>query len=196
LKKTEAPKKDFEVKVFKDSEQFRKWLLKYHSKKGGVWLRLFKKASKKKCIDRGDALEEALCFGWIDGQAKTLDEESWLQKFTPRRARSVWSKRNTEIVTKLINSKRMHASGLVEIDKAKADGRWEKAYDSPKNMKVPNDFIIKIKKNKKAYEFFKSLNKANLYAIGWRLQTAKKEETRLKRMAAIIKMLAAGEKFH
>jgi uncharacterized protein YdeI (YjbR/CyaY-like superfamily) len=189
-------KKDFEIKTFKDGAQFRKWLMKSHSKKEGVWLKLFKKTSKKKAIDRAVALEEALCFGWIDGQAKSLDEESWLQKFTPRRKRSIWSKRNTKIVAELIKSKRMHESGLAEIKRAKEDGRWEKAYDSPKDMQVPQDFLSLLKKNKKAQAFYKTLNKANLFAIAWRLQTAKKEETRQKRMATIIKMLAAGEKFH
>ncbi len=181
---------------FKSPSLFRKWLIKNHKDNNGFWLRIFKKDSGEKTVSYQEALEEALCFGWIDGQKKSHDQNSWIQKFTPRRAKSVWSKRNTDIIAKLIQEKRVQPSGLEQVEAAKEDGRWEKAYDSPKNMKVPEDFIAQLKKLKKAHAFFLTLNKANLYAIAWRLQTAKKEETRKRRMKAIIEMLKKGEKFH
>jgi uncharacterized protein YdeI (YjbR/CyaY-like superfamily) len=191
-----ADKKELPVKAFKNSEQFRVWLMKSHAKADGVWLRFFKKASKKETLTHKEAIEEALCFGWIDGQARPYDENSWLQKFTPRRARSIWSKRNTKIVAELIKSKRIQPAGLAEVKKAKEDGRWQKAYESPKDMKIPKDFLTLVKKNKKAYEFFKTLNKTNLYSIAWRLHTAKKPETRTRRMSVIVQMLAENKKFH
>lgn len=185
-----------DVVSFKTPAAFRKWLAKNYKLPEGIWLRLFKKSSEDKSITQQEALHEALCFGWIDGQSKPYDELSWLQKFTPRRPRSIWSKRNTKIVEVLIKEKRMQAAGLEQVELAKKDGRWEKAYDSPKDMQVPEDFIAALKKFKKAYKFFLTLNKTNLYSIAWRLQTAKKEETRKRRMEAIIEMLKKGEKFH
>jgi uncharacterized protein YdeI (YjbR/CyaY-like superfamily) len=185
-----------EIFSFKSPSLFRKWLIKNHKGNNGFWLRIFKKYSGEKTVSYQDALEEALCFGWIDGQKKTFDEKSWIQKFTPRRPRSVWSKRNTNIIAKLIKEKRIQPSGMEQVELAKEDGRWEKAYDSPKNMKVPEDFITQLKKFKKAHAFFMTLNKSNLFAIAWRLQTAKKEETRKRRMTAIIEMLKKGEKIH
>ena len=181
---------------FKTPTEWRSWLKKHHSKPEGVWLRLFKKASGVKSITYAEALDEALCFGWIDGQGKTYDTNSWLQKFTPRRSRSIWSKRNREHVARLIKEKRMTAAGLKEIERAKRDGRWEGAYDSPKNMQLPADFLRELKKDKNAYTFFLTLNRSNTYAIAWRLQTAKKPETREKRMQALLKMLGQGKKLH
>jgi uncharacterized protein YdeI (YjbR/CyaY-like superfamily) len=159
-------------------------------------LRIFKKDAGKKTVTHGEALDEALCFGWIDGQGKSYDDKSWLLKFTPRRPKSIWSKRNTEHVERLIKEKRMKSSGIKEVGNAKKDGRWEKAYDSSKNMEMPSDFLEALKKDREAYTFFKTLNRANTYAIAWRLQTAKKPETREKRMKAIIATLSQGRKFH
>lgn len=127
---------------------------------------------------------------------KTYDTKSWLHKFTPRRSKSIWSKRNREHSARLIKKKRMTAAGLKEIELAKKDGRWEGAYDSPKNMQVPADFLRELKKDKNAYAFFQTLNKANTYAIAWRLQTAQKPETREKRMQALLQMLGQGKKLH
>ena len=141
-------------------------------------------------------MNEALCFGWIDGQAKSYDEKSYLQKYTPRRKRSIWSKRNTKKVEQLIKVGKMHSSGLAEIEAAKADGRWAQAYDSPANMKIPDDFIKELSKKPKALAFFKTLNKTNTFSITWRLQTAKKPETRERRMKVIVEMLEQGKKFH
>ena len=185
------------IKSFASSSQWKKWLATNHSKSDvGIWLRIFKKDSGEATITYDEALDEALCYGWIDGQKKAYDEKSWLQKFTPRRAKSIWSKRNQSRVAQLIEEKRMQPSGLKEIERAKKDGRWEKAYDSPSKMEIPADFLSLLKKDKKAYEFFKTLNKANTFAIAWRLQTAKKPETRQKRMEVLLEMMKKGQKIH
>ena len=181
---------------FETPEDWRSWLRGNHAKRKGIWLRFFKKASGVKSITYAEALDEALCFGWIDGQSKKYDAKSWLQKFTPRRSKSIWSKRNRERVAGLIKEKRMTAAGRKEIETARRDGRWEAAYDSPRKMQVPPDFLRALKKDKRAYAFFQTLNKANTYAIAWRLQTAKKPETREKRMQALLHMLGQGKKLH
>ena len=147
-------------------------------------------------ITYAEALDVALCYGWIDGQKKPYDTKSWLQKFTPRRPKSIWSKRNREHIARLEKSGKMRAAGGKQVAAAKADGRWEQAYDSQSNMVVPADFLKELAKNKKAETFFKLLNKTNTYAIVWRIQTAKKIETRDKRMKAILEMLKKEEKFH
>lgn len=147
-------------------------------------------------VTPAEALDVALCYGWIDGQRDKFDESYYLNKYTPRRPRSLWSKRNREIVEGLDKENRMKAAGIKEVEAAKADGRWEKAYDSPANMKVPGDFLKALSTNKKAEAFFKTLNKTNQYAIAWRLQTAKKPETRERRMKKILEMMENGEKFH
>ena len=181
---------------FKTPTEWRKWLTKHHAKPEGIWLRFFKKASGAKSITYAEALDEALCFGWIDGQLKKYDSESWVQKFTPRRSKSVWSKRNREHVARLIKEKRMTAAGLKAVAIAKQDGSWERAYDSPKNMQVPPDFLRALRKDKNAYAFFQTLNKANTYAIAWRLHTARKPETRERRMQALLEMLGQGKPLH
>jgi len=159
-------------------------------------MRLFKVKSGVATITYAEALDAAICYGWIDGQKKAFDSESWLQKFTPRGRKSVWSKRNREHVERLEKLGLMQAAGLEEVEAAKADGRWEQAYDSSSNMVVPADFLNELAKHKKAQVFFKTLNKTNIFSIVWRLQTAKKPETRSKRMKAILEMLKKGEKFH
>lgn len=184
------------IKSFENANAWRRWLENNHAKEDGLWLQIFKKASKLPTVSYHEAVDESLCYGWIDGQKKKHDENSYLQKFTPRRPRSIWSKRNVEKVERFLKEKKMEPAGLAEIEKAKADGRWEKAYDSPKHMKIPDDFITALKKDKKAYNFFKTLNKTNTYAIGFRLQTAKKTETRERRMKKILEMMKNEEKFH
>jgi uncharacterized protein YdeI (YjbR/CyaY-like superfamily) len=175
---------------------WERWLRKNHARARGVWLRFFKKHSQTASINHADALNAALCYGWIDGQLKKHDAESWLRKFTPRRPKSIWSKRNQELVERLLQAGQMKSAGLKEVEAAKRDGRWGRAYDSPSKMTVPADFRKALSQNPAALKFFKTLNKANLYAIAWRLQTAKKPETRKRRMDAMIEMLAKGEKFH
>jgi len=181
---------------FASSQAFRDWLSKNRGKSPGIWLRIFKKDSGAESITYAEALDQALCFGWIDGQKKPRDGNSWLQKFTPRRPRSGWSKKNTEHAERLIKSGEMTPFGLSEINAAKADGRWKAAYASFGSAAPPAEFMKELAKNKKANAFFKTLNKTNLYSIVYRLQTAKKAETRKKRMEEIIKMLEQGETFH
>ena len=184
------------IVAFDSVAKWEEWLKKNHASSSGVWFYFQKKCSDRKSPTHAEALDSALCYGWIDGQKKKFDSESWVQKFTPRRARSIWSKRNIEHFERLTNEKRMTAAGLKAYEDAKKDGRLAAAYDSPSNSNTPEDFLKLLEKNKKAKAFFDSLNKANKYAITWRLQTAKKPETREKRMNIILEMLAKGEKFH
>ncbi len=181
---------------FRKSGDFRSWLATNHSREGGIWLRIYKKDSGVATVTYAEALDQALCFGWIDGQKKPYDKQSWLQRFTPRRPRSGWSKNNTQHAERLIKSGGMTPAGLKEVKTAKADGRWQAAYDSFAKAAVPDDFLKELAKNKKAKAFFKTLNRTNLYSIAYRLQTAKKPETREKRAREIIAMLARGETFH
>lgn len=184
------------IKTFTSAALFAAWLEKNHARSSGIWIRIAKKEAAKKSITYDEALDLALCYGWIDGQKKTYDEASWLQKFTPRRAKSIWSERNKEHARMLIRENRMTAAGRKEIEAAKKDGRWEAAYAGSRTMEVPSDFLAELKKDKKARAFFKTLNKANTYAIAWRLRTAKKPETREKRKQALLAMLARQEKLH
>jgi uncharacterized protein YdeI (YjbR/CyaY-like superfamily) len=181
---------------FRSPPEFRKWLAANHDKSDGIWLRIFKKNSETASVTYAEALDEALCFGWIDGQKQKHDDQSWLQKFTRRRAKSGWSRINTGHAERLIKAGRMKAPGQAEVNAAKKDGRWKAAYDSPSNASFPDDFLAALGKDPKAKAFFDSLNKANRYAISYRLQTAKKPETRAKRMGMILGMLARGEAFH
>jgi len=189
-------KSDYEIISYEDAKTWRQWLDKNHEKIDGVWVKLYKKASGVSSVSYAEALNAALCYGWIDGQKKAHDEHSWLQKFTPRRPKSGWSKMNTRHAERLIESEKMAPAGLKEVEAAKRDGRWKAAYDSFGNAAVPIDFLKELAKDNKAKAFFETLNKTNLYSIAYRLQTAKKPETREKRMKAIIEMLARGEKFH
>lgn len=181
---------------FETTELMRQWLENNYTLHEGIWLKVSKKGAPVTTINHQQALEVALCYGWIDGQANKLDDHFYLQKYTPRRPRSIWSKRNISIVEKLIAENKMHASGLLEIEKAKADGRWDNAYNSPANMTIPDDFMQLLMTNEQAYRFFKTLNKTNLFSIGFRLETAKRTETRNKRIKEIIEMLQREEKFH
>lgn len=191
-----AEENELKVLSFKKAKEFEKWLAKNHILCLGIWLRFFKKGSAQKTITHEEALDEALCYGWIDGQLKKYDAMSWIHKFTPRGAKSIWSKKNTSHAERLIAIGKMKPSGLAEVEKAKADGRWARAYDSPAEMKIPEDFMTALFKDKKAKTFFDSLNRANKYAIAWRLQTAKKTETREKRIKTILEMLSKEQKFH
>jgi len=185
-----------EILFFRNAAEFRKWLAANHRQAEGIWLRISKKNSAKSSVTYAEALDEALCFGWIDGQKQPQDDSSWLQGFSRRRRKSGWSKINTKHAERLIAKKKMKPAGQAEIDAAKKDGRWTSAYDSPSKATFPEDFLAAVRRDKKAKAFFESLNKANLYAIAYRLQTAKKPETRQKRMEMILGMLAAGRAFH
>lgn len=180
---------------FKSQKEWRTWLSKNHRSSDGIWMRIYKKDSGQVTIYYPAALDEALCFGWIDGQKKSHDDKSFLQRFTPRRARSIWSKINIGHVARLTAAGKMMPAGLEQVEKAKADGRWAQAYDSPRAATVPEDFLKELRKSKKAEAFFKTLRKSQLYSITWRIQTAKKPETRARRIELIVKMLARGETF-
>ena len=182
--------------AFPSAREFEQWLAKNHAESTGIWLRFFKKNSGVLSVSYVEAVDAAICFGWIDGQLKKYDEESWLRKFTPRRPKSVWSKRNRAHAERLIKVGKMRAAGLQEVEAAKEDGRWKAAYDSASEMEIPDDFVKELAKNKRAKAFFETLNRANVYAIVWRLQTAKKPETRQRRLETILAMLSNEEKFH
>ncbi|HEX6125415.1 MAG TPA: YdeI/OmpD-associated family protein [Pyrinomonadaceae bacterium] len=172
------------------------WLKKNYNKSAGVWLRLVKKGSGVTSISRNDALDVALCFGWIDGMAKSEGDTTWLQKFTPRSKRSIWSKKNRENVQRLIESGEMQPSGLAEVERAKSDGRWDAAYDSPRTMTVPDDLQSELDKNRKAKSFFAKLDSRNRYAILFRIHNARKPETRARRIREFVEMLERGERVH
>jgi len=181
---------------FESKKKWADWLAKQHDKSAGVWLKIAKKASGIPSITYEEALEKALCYGWIDGQKKGFDDKYWLQKFTPRGPKSIWSKINTEKAERLIASGEMKPAGLKAIKAAKQDGRWEAAYSSQKNISVPEDFQAALDSNKKAKAFFATLNSVNRYAILFRIQTAKKAETRARRIQQFIEMLGRGEKLY
>jgi uncharacterized protein YdeI (YjbR/CyaY-like superfamily) len=190
------PKDNRPIVSFDTAKDFELWLKKNHKTADGMWLRFYKKGSGVASITYPEAVEVALCYGWIDAVMNRFDEQSYIQRFTPRRPKSIWSKINIDKVTRLIEEGKMKPAGLKEIEAAKADGRWQAAYDSPSNTKMPEDFLLKLSKKPKAKKFFDTLNKSNTYAIAWSLQTAKKPETREKRMNIILEMLSKGEKFH
>lgn len=177
---------DYKIIECIDQKTFRSWLAAHSTTTAGIWLRIYKKASGIDTVSYAEALDEALCYGWIDGQKKKYDELSFIQKFTPRRPRSLWSKRNIEHVARLIDAGQMTNTGMQEIQKAKADGRWNAAYDAPSTMEVPEDFLRELQKNPAAEARYRELNKSARYSIAWKLQTAKRAETRLRRMQQII----------
>jgi uncharacterized protein YdeI (YjbR/CyaY-like superfamily) len=184
------------ILVFRQKNAWAAWLKKNRGTSSGVWLRLAKKASGRKSVSYDEALEVALCHGWIDGQKRSDDEEFWLQAFTPRGKRSIWSKRNREKALVLIDSGEMQHAGLAEVERAKKDGRWDAAYDSASRSTVPDDLQGALNKNKRAKSFFESLDSRNKYAILFRVHTAKKAEIRAKRIQQFVEMLARNEKLH
>ncbi len=181
---------------FKTTKAWRTWLEKNQEQQEGIWMQVFKTNSGIESIKITEALYEALCYGWIDGQRKSYDDYSYLQKYTPRRAQSIWSKRNIGLVEKLIEAGKMTQRGFEEIEKAKADGRWARAYDSHTTMQEDTEFLKELKKFKTALDFYDSLNKTNKFAINFRLQTAKKTETKVKRINEIVQMMKERKKFH
>ncbi|HKN67034.1 MAG TPA: YdeI/OmpD-associated family protein [Gemmatimonadaceae bacterium] len=191
-----APAPDYPIRLFPDRAAFRKWLSGHHASEPGLWLRIAKAASPLKSVTYAEALDVALCFGWIDGQKKSYDADSFLQKFTPRRKRSAWSKRNREHVARLIAAGEMHAAGLAAVDAAKADGRWDRAYDSPGTAAVPDDLKAALDQHPDAKAFFETLKGANRYAILYRVQAAVKAETRARRIAEFVAMLQRKETLH
>jgi uncharacterized protein YdeI (YjbR/CyaY-like superfamily) len=189
-------KVEYPILFFDSQKLWRQWLEKNYATVPGVWLEFFKKGSGVTSLNYTQALEEALCFGWIDSQTKGKNEKSYLQKFTPRRSKSPWSKINREHIARLIKENRMHAAGFAEVEAAKKDGRWDVAYDSSKNMVVPDDFFKELARNKKAEAFFQTVNKSNKFAVAYQLHTAKKAETRERRIKKFIEMFERGEKIY
>lgn len=187
---------DRETVVFDSAEAFEAWLGENHAASAGIWLKLRKKGPGIVALDYAQALDVALCYGWIDGQKAGLDDEWWVQRFTPRRARSRWSKVNRDKVAALIEQGRMRPPGLAEIDRAKADGRWEAAYDSPRTATVPDDLAAALAADPAAAAFFETLDRQNRYSILHRVQEAKRAETRARRIEKFVAMLVKGEKLH
>ncbi len=181
---------------FEHKNAWAAWLGKNHGKSTGVWLRLAKKASGARSVTYAEALDVALCYGWIDGQKQSDSETTWLQKFTPRSKKSIWSKINRQKALALIERGEMKPAGLKEIERAKEDGRWEAAYDSQSNATVPSDFQDALNRSARAKAFFASLESRNRYAILFRIHTAKKAETRARRIQQFIEMLERNEKLH
>lgn len=189
MKPTELP-----ILPFENKKKWADWLTQQHGKSTGLWLKLAKKNSGVASITYEEALDVALCYGWIDGQKGSFDEKYWLQKFTPRGPKSIWSKINTEKADRLIASGEMRPAGLKAIELARQDGRWDAAYASQKSISIPEDFQAALDKNQKARTFFATLKSAERYSFLFRIQTAKKAETRAKRIQQFINMLERNEK--
>ncbi|MFD7708352.1 YdeI family protein [Streptomyces sp. NPDC059786] len=187
---------DLETVAFESAEAFRAWLGESHAVSPGIWLKLRKKSPGTVALDYAQALDVALCYGWIDGRKAKLDDRWWLQRFTPRTPRSKWSKANRDKVAALIEQGRMQPAGQAEIDRARADGRWEAAYDGAKTATVPDDLTAALTADPAAARFFETLDRRNRYAILHRIQDAKKAETRARRIEKYVAMLAKGEKLH
>jgi uncharacterized protein YdeI (YjbR/CyaY-like superfamily) len=177
-------------------QQWEEWLDEHHAQPHGVWLKIAKKGARGTSVSYADALNGALCYGWIDGQKKPYDETFWLQKFTPLRPKSVWSKVNTDKAMQLIASGKMKPAGLREVDTARQDGRWAAAYAPQSTLTIPDDFRLELDRDPKAKEFFETLNTLNRYAICHRIETAKKPATRRARIEKFIGMLANNERLY
>lgn len=181
---------------FESAKELERWLAKEHARSPGLWLKIAKKDAGAKSVSYAEAIEVALCYGWIDGQKRPLDASHWLQRFTPRGPRSRWSKINRDKATALIADGRMKAAGLEQIEAAKSDGRWEAAYDGARTAAVPADLQRALDASRRARESFEALDGANRYAILYRVHEAKKPETRAARIAKFVAMLEKGETLH
>jgi uncharacterized protein YdeI (YjbR/CyaY-like superfamily) len=184
------------VRLFKSKQDWAAWLEKNHRKNTGLWLRLAKKDAGLRSVSYKEALEVALCYGWIDGQKRPESAEASLQKFVARSSQSIWSKINREKALALIANGEMKPAGLEAVANAKKNGRWEAAYDSPSGVAVPSDFQEALNASPRAAAFFKTLDRANRYAILWRIQTVKKAETRARKIRQFVEMLEREEKIH
>ena len=187
---------DLPIKPFTSSKTFATWLAKHHAQSNGIWIKIAKKDSGIRSVTHAEALEVALCYGWIDGQRDRFDDEYFLQRFTPRRARSRWSKINRDSATALIASGAMQPAGRAEVDRAKADGRWDAAYSSPKNIEIPEELARGFARNAAARKVFETLDSRNRYAVLYRIEGAKKPETRERLAKKFVAMLAKGETIH
>ena len=182
--------------AFASAEEFERWLEENHEASPGVWMKIAKKGTGVPTATHAEALELALCFGWIDGQRQAHDDTWFLQRFTPRKPRSRWSRINRDKATALIASGSMRPAGLREVERAKADGRWDAAYEGQRSATVPDDLQAALDASPRAAEFFKTLSSQNRYAILYRLQDAKRPETRARRLEKFVGMLERGETLH
>lgn len=180
--------------AFPTQAEFRAWLDKNHAKADEIWVKFAKKGSGIKSVNYQEALEVALCYGWIDGLVRRLDDNYYIQRFTPRRPKSKWSKINRAKVEQLIKDGKMKPAGLAEVERAKTDGRWNAAYASPSTMEVPDDLRRSLEKKPKARRFFETLNKSNRYAVLYQIHDAKRPETRARRIAKFVGMFEDGKK--
>ena len=187
-------KPELSIIPFASPGDWEAWLAKHHATSDGLWLKISKKGSGISSVTYAEALDVALCYGWIDGQKGKFDDDYYLQRFTPRRPRSKWSKINRGKVTKLIEEGKMKPAGLREVEKAKADGRWDAAYESQSNATVPEDLRRELDENPEAAAFFETLNSTNRYAILYQIEEAKKPETRTRRIEKFVAMLSKHEK--
>jgi uncharacterized protein YdeI (YjbR/CyaY-like superfamily) len=194
-KKPAAAKSDDIVLTFEDARGWNAWLTKHHAESAAVWL-LISKSPDAPSPTYAEALDVALAWGWIDSQKQKHDAAAWRQRFSRRGPRSPWSKINRDKATALIDAKKMKPAGLAEVERAKADGRWAAAYDGARTSTIPDDLLAALAKNKRAAEFFAKVDAANRYAVLYRVQTAKKPETRAKRIADFVAMLARHETIH
>ena len=181
---------------FDTQQDWEAWLEENHAEARGIWLKIAKKATGARSVSYAQALESALCYGWIDGQKAGFDEQYWLQKFTPRGPRSIWSKVNRDKVTALIAEGKIQPGGLRQVELAKADGRWDSAYASQSTMSIPEDLQCELDNDPEASAFFSALDSANRYAILWRIHTAKRPQTRAARIQKFVDMLSKHEKLH
>jgi uncharacterized protein YdeI (YjbR/CyaY-like superfamily) len=184
------------VMAFESTQAWDAWLSAHHANSPGLWLKIAKKGSAAQSISYSDALDVALCHGWIDGQKGRHDDDYWLQRFTPRKPGSNWSKINTERAAALIAAGKMRSAGLREVEQAQADGRWERAYQSQSRITVPDDLADALAANPRAREFFATLDGANRYAVLYRITSAKRPETRAKRIDTFVAMLSERKKIH
>ncbi len=194
--RTRAPADQMQTRAFADQDRWTAWLEKHHADSPGIWLRLAKAASGIKSVTYAEAVETALCYGWIDGQSKGVDDSWWVQRFVPRRPKSTWSKNNRERVARLIKQGRMRPPGLAAIESAKEDGRWDAAYDPPSKASVPPDLQAAFRQHRGAEAFFSTLDSRNRYAVLFRIQKARKPETRARLIEKLAGMLERREKLY
>jgi uncharacterized protein YdeI (YjbR/CyaY-like superfamily) len=196
MKQPKTPARTLPIGDFADQTAWIDWLEANHTTSPGLWLRLAKKGSATPSVTYAEAVESALCYGWIDGQKDSHDATAWLQKFTPRGARSIWSKINREKIDTLVTTGRMRPAGLAAVERARQGGQWEAAYDPPSTSTVPPDFQAALDASSPAKAFYATLNSANRYAILFRIQNVKKAETRARKITEFIAMLERNEKLH
>jgi uncharacterized protein YdeI (YjbR/CyaY-like superfamily) len=189
-------KRDLPTRAFRSATAFRTWLDREHDRSDGLWLKIAKKGTGMKSVTYAEALDVALCFGWIDGQKARYDDSWFLQRFTPRRARSAWSQINCDKVAQLLETGLMEPAGLEQVERAKADGRWDAAYRGSRSITVPDDFQAALDANPAARDAFATISRANRYAFLYRIHDAKRPQTRVSRIEKFVSMLAAGETLH